>query len=166
MFLPRTLATTVDGIARKVIGRDWNLYAALLSHWPEIVGEDYARVTTPVKISFPLGKPATEKWAQGRREDGILLIRLPQGLAMEFTYLTDQIRQRIASYFGYNAIERIVFDTYYSTETPVRTTASEQPSSPALQAQVKEKTKDIEDDELRTALEALGQAVIKAPKTP
>ncbi len=50
------------------------------SHWPEIVGEDYARVTTPVKISFPHGKPAAEKWANGQREDGILLVRLPQGI--------------------------------------------------------------------------------------
>ncbi len=30
--------------------------------------------------------------------------------------MTDQIRQRIASYFGYNAIGRIVFDPYYGLE--------------------------------------------------
>jgi len=164
MFLPRTLATTVDGIARKVIGRDWNLYAALLSHWPEIVGEDYARVTTPVKISFPHGKTAAEKWANGRREDGILLVRLPQGLVMEFTYIADQIRQRIASYFGYNAIGRIVFDPHYGSESAAPAVPDVDESS--LTSPYQENLKDVENSELRTALEALGHAVMKAPKTP
>lgn len=158
MFHPRTLASVVDNVARKTIGKDWNLYAALLNHWPEIVGDEYARVTTPVKVSFPLGKTNGDKWAQGQRTDGVLHIRLPQGLAMEFTYLTEQIRQRISTCFGYNAIARIVFETFYSpqkTGSPVKTSRQKADREVPLPKEIN----DIDDDELRTALEGLGKAI-------
>lgn len=158
MFLPRTIATTIDGIARKTIGKDWNLYAALLSHWPEIVGEDYARSTTPVKISFPKGKTPDEKWAHGKREDGVLHIRLPQGLTMEFTFKTDQIRQRISDYFGYNAIARIVFEPFYG-EAKTSAAKTTPPTADEI-ATLREQTNAIENNELRDALEAFGVATL------
>src|ERR1700733_1341367 len=116
MFMPRTVAIAVDQIARQTLGKDWNIYAALLSHWGEIVGHEYARVTTPVKITFPLHRASS-----GRRENGTLCIRLPQGLAMEFSFKTTQIKQRITDYFGYEAIEKILFETQYSVEKPCET---------------------------------------------
>ncbi len=139
------------------------MYAALLSHWPEIVGEDYAQSTTPVKISFPKGKPSDEKWVHGRREDGVLHIRLPQGLTMEFTFRTDQIRQRIASYFGYNAIARIVFEPFYGDATAP--TVALPTATPEQLEVLKEQIKNIENNELRDALEAFG-AVMVAKKNP
>ncbi len=165
MSIPRTIATAVDGIARKVIGRDWNLYGALLGHWGEIVGEEYAQVTTPVKISFPHGKPAEEKWAQGQREDGILTIKLPQGLVMEFTYRSDQVRQRIAAFFGYNAIDRIVFQPFYGSGKTTFQEPKNEPA-PAQLSELQESLKDLENSDLRNALEGLGQSVLRAPKTP
>lgn len=159
MLLPRTIATAIDGIARQAVGKDWNLYAALLSHWPEIVGQDYARNTTPVKISFPKGKQDAEKWAQGRREGGILHIRLPQGMVMEFTFHSEQIRQRIAAFFGYDAIARIAFEPYYGENKPPP--APLPPLAPAQVAALKEATKPIENDALRAALEAFGESVLQ-----
>ena len=103
MFIPRALSKIVDKVARQSVGKDWNLYAALLDHWPEIVGTAYARVTTPVKISFPY-QPN-----EARQRGGNLCVRLPKGLAMEFTYKTEQIRQRINGYFGYDAVGKITF---------------------------------------------------------
>jgi hypothetical protein len=159
MSLPRTIATAIDGIARQAIGKDWNLYAALLSHWPEIVGQDYARNTTPVKISFPKGKQGSEKWTQGRREGGTLHVHLPQGLVMEFTFHSEQIRQRIAAYFGYDAIGRIVPEPYYGSGKPLEPPPA--PADPAKMKSMREAAKSIEDDDLRGALEALGESVLK-----
>jgi hypothetical protein len=50
MYRPRSIADAVDKVARQSAGKDWGLYANLLGHWAEIVGPDYAKVTTPVKI--------------------------------------------------------------------------------------------------------------------
>ena len=158
MLLPRTIATVVDNVARSTIGKDWSLYAALLSHWTEIVGPDYAEVTTPVKISFPKGKPSEEKWAQHARTDGVLHVRLPQGLTMEFTARSEQIRSRIAAYFGYPAIERIMFEPYYhQASEPPRT---KDPADPQLLSSMKEQAQGVENDDLRQALEKLGEALL------
>ncbi|MDD5585746.1 MAG: DciA family protein [Alphaproteobacteria bacterium] len=157
MLLPRSIAATVDNVARQAIGKDWGLYAALLNHWREIVGEEYAQVTTPVKISFPQGKTAGEKLAQGQRKDGVLHIRLPQGLTMEFSFRTDQIRQRIAAFFGYEVISRIVFETYYG---PASIAKEASPAAvPDQTVRLTEATKDIENNDLRAALEEFGAAV-------
>lgn len=158
MSKPRSIATTIDDIARKTIGKDWNLYSALLNHWREIVGQEYADVTSPVKVSFPKGKAEGNKWVQGHRTDGVLHIRLPQGLTMEFTCLTEQIRQRITASFGYEAITRIVFEPYYGAP-PNR---PDQPATePIRQVELPQEINDIGDPDLRAALEGLGKTICK-----
>jgi hypothetical protein len=153
MFLPRTLSASVDKIAREALGKDWALYAALLDHWPEIVGSEYARATTPVKITFP------PRQREAQRGGGTLVIRLPKGLAMEFTFKIGQIRERISGYFGYEAISKIVFESVYGAPDEAEIPVVE-PDPQAL-AELHEAAKDIEDEELRGALEAFGGAVLR-----
>jgi hypothetical protein len=151
MYKPRTLAQAVDKVARQSAGKDWGLYAGLLDHWAEIVGLDYARVTTPVKIAFPY--QPNEK----QRKNGVLTIRLPKGLAMEFSFKSDLIRQRINAYIGYEALSRIALDAAALPLPPAKTTKLPDPA--ALQA-FKDQTAIIDNDELREALEKFGAAML------
>lgn len=162
MSLPRTLSTTLDHIARKAVGKDWSLYAALLDHWPEIVGQDYAKKAAPVKISFPKGKKADEKWAS-RRTDGTLIIRLPQGLAMEFGFLSETLKSRINGFFGYPAIGRIALETYYPT-APQPFIEPPQPLSAEKKENIARQAAGIENEELREVLQQLGESVIRKPE--
>jgi hypothetical protein len=152
MFLPRALANIVDKVARQTVGKDWNLYAALLDHWQEIVGVEYAQVTAPVKMTFP------HQPNERRPCNGTLTVRLPKGLAMEFTFKTEQVRQRINGYFGYDAVAKITFQPVFG--------AGPAPAPPARLADptaledIRNTAKDIEDDDLRGALEAFGAAVL------
>jgi len=152
MFMPRALANTIDQIARRTAGKDWNLYAGLLEHWQEIVGIDYARVTTPVKLTFP------HQPNERQRRDGNLCVRLPKGLAMEFSFQTETIRQRINNYFGYDAIGRITFDPVYETPAPPRV---ESTPDPEALAHIHETAQSVEDDDLRQALESFGGAILR-----
>ena len=150
MFMPRHLTQSVDKIARQALGKDWGLYAALLEHWAEIVGADYARVTTPAKIAFP------HQPNEARRKNGTLTIRLPKGLAMEFTYKTEQIRQRINSYFGYDAVGKIAF----APESILPTKrAKPRAADAATVDRIKNDVKTVENSELRDVLQAFGEAI-------
>jgi hypothetical protein len=160
MFFPRSIAVAIDDIGRKTFGRDWQLYSTLLTHWRDIVGDDYARVTSPVKVSFPKGKAPGDTWANGRRTDGVLHIRLPQGLTMEFTFQSDRIRQRISTCFGYDAIARIVFEPYYGQPADK---CQPDPIATDRNVSLPNEINDIQDDELRAALEGLGKVVIAQP---
>ena len=160
MLMPRALAPIVDQIARQSVGKDWGLYAALLERWPEIVGQDYARDTTPVKMTFP------HQPNEVRRRGGTLYVRLPKGLAMEFTFRAEQIRQRINGYFGYDVIARVAFDPVHGT--PPKAKPAAPTTDPATLAALREQTEGIEDKELSAALEGLGAFIWSknSPKNP
>jgi hypothetical protein len=150
MFMPRPIASLVDHIARLTIGKEWTTYAGLLEHWPEIVGEEYARLTTPVKIAFP------HQPTEPRRRNGILTIRLPKGLTMEFTFKTPQIKQRVNLYFGYAAIGKIAFDP---VSHGVQKPASIPPMSGASAPEIQKVVEIIDNRDLRQALQGFGEAI-------
>jgi hypothetical protein len=151
VYKPRTLADAVDKVARQSAGKEWGLYANLLDHWAEIVGTEFACVTTPVKITFPY-QPS-----EAQRKNGVLTVRLPKGLAMEFSFKADLIRQRVNSYFGYEAFARLALDASFVPPPPVR---SEKQTDPIALNAMKEKASVIENGELRESLEKFGEAML------
>ncbi|MDX9689066.1 MAG: DUF721 domain-containing protein [Proteobacteria bacterium] len=162
MKLPRPLASSIDSVARTAVGKEWALYATLIEHWSEIVGADYAQKTKPVKISFPKGKKAGENWARHKQTGGTLLIRLPHGLRMEFSFLIPQMLQRINAFFGYPAIATLQFDSYYEkASVPPPPPAQEKTLTDREKSLLKEQLKDIDNNELREALERLGESVLR-----
>src|ERR1700761_7588914 len=154
-YRPRTLADAVDKVARQSAGKDWGLYASLLGHWAEIVGAEYARVSTPVKIAFPY-QPN-----EARRKNGVLTVRLPKGLAMEFSFKAELIRQKVNAFFGYEAFARITLD---AAAMPVPVAKNAKKADPAAVAAIKEKAAGVEDQELREALERFGEAMLNGQK--
>ena len=155
--MPRQLSHLVKQVARQSVGKDWELYAALLDHWQEIVGDDYARVTTPVKVLFP------HQPNEARRRNGTLTVRLPKGLAMEFTYKAEQIRQRINAYFGYDAIAKIAFDPVFGIGG--RKKAKTAPD-PVEAAKIAEQAESMDSADLKAALQSFGQALVNSDRDP
>lgn len=164
MKLPRSISSSVDLVARAAVGKDWSLYATLIEHWGEIVGQEYAKSTEPAKINFPKGKKAGQSWGGRDQSGGTLTIKLPQGLTMEFGFLTDQIRERINRFFGYEAIDKIQFAPYYAEKEPEAAPAPQKELSTAEIDNLQDSLKDIENKELREALESLGESVLKEHK--
>jgi hypothetical protein len=146
----RLLADAVEKVARQSAGKDWGLYAGLLDHWAEIVGPDYARVTTPVKISFPY-QPN-----EARRKNGTLVVKLPKGLAMEFSFKADLVRQRVNAYLGYEAFARLTLDP---ASMPLPRPKRAKKADPAVAEAIKQQVSGIENEELRQALEGFGEAM-------
>jgi hypothetical protein len=153
-YRPRSLGDAVDKVARQSAGKDWGLYANLLGHWTEIVGPDYARVTTPVKIAFPY-QPN-----EARRKNGVLTVRLPKGLAMEFSFKSDLIRQRINTYIGYEAFIRLALE---NSDLPPPVVKPVKKVDPAAIQAVREQAAIVENNELREVLEKFGEAMLARP---
>lgn len=83
---------------------------------------------------------------------------------MAFGFLSETIKTRINGFFGYEAISRIVLEPYYPTERPSQP-LSEPLLSDSDKERLSQKTKDIENKELRDSLQQLGESVIrKAPR--
>ena len=72
---------------------------SIVSRWSEIVGERYAKVSSPESIKFPAGKKA----------GGVLTLLVEGAHAPLIQHLTPMIVERVNRFFGYAAINRIVF---------------------------------------------------------
>ena len=69
----------------------------LLTHWADIVGDDIARTTRPVKVGYT------------REGLGATLTILAQGASAPMVEMQkDRIRSRVNACYGYNAISRVL----------------------------------------------------------
>lgn len=133
----------------------------LLTHWAEIVGEDLARMTRPVKVGYAReGFGATLTLLTRAAEAPMVQMQLPQ------------IKERVNACYGYNAISRISLTQTAPTgfaEGQAQFAPAPQPApkapDPAILAQASTTASGVQDESLRSALEALAQNVLSRPKT-
>ncbi len=120
--------------------------AELISFWPEIVGEAYARATAPERIRWPRdGGAAT------------LFVRCDPALALQFSYETDQVRERLNRYFGYPAVAGIRIVQRMVKQPPAATgrEAAERELPPGMERRVA-----AVEGPLGDSLRALGRSVL------
>lgn len=133
----------------------------LLTQWGEIVGEDVAAIARPVKVGY------------GRGGLGATLTVLTTGAQAPMLEMRkEQLRERVNSVYGYNAIARIVLTQTAPTgfaegqASFVHRTAPKAPRAPdpAQSAAAARIAAPVADDGLRAALEALARNVLSNPK--
>lgn len=134
----------------------------LLTHWAEIAGEDLARIAQPVRVGY------------GKEGFGATLTLLVQGAAAPLVQLQiPRLQDRVNACYGYNAISRIRLTQTSATgfaegQSPFATApkAPAAPPDPAIVQSARALSRDIGDESLRAALEALGEKVLsRARKT-
>ncbi len=124
----------------------------LLTHWPEVVGEEIARLSRPVKVGYAKGG------------FGATLTLLVEGAAAPIVDMSrEKIREKVNACYGYNAISRVVLTQTAATgfaegqavfvAKPKATPAP----SPEIRAEARAAAEGCADDSLRSALEALTQ---------
>ncbi len=127
----------------------------LLTHWSEIVGEDLARITRPVKIAYARdGMGATLTLLASGAQAPMVQMQLPR------------IREKVNACYGYNAVSRInVTQTAPSGFADPSTVApAPAPPDPEVTRQATETTSGVQDPGLRSALEALCQNILSRPQ--
>lgn len=127
----------------------------LLTHWAEIVGEDLAAQTRPVKVGY------------GREGMGASLTILVQGAAAPLIEMQkEKLRAAVNAVYGYAAISRVILTQTASTGfaegqaafAPAPRAAPPAPPPPIL-ARAAAEAAPIKDAGLRRALETLAQNV-------
>jgi hypothetical protein len=128
----------------------------LLTHWAEIAGDDLARVTEPVEVSYGRGFGAT------------LTLLVPGAHAPMIEMQKERLREKVNACYGYNAISRIrITQTARSGfAEPQAAFAHKTPAPSPEVAEAAHRTVDgVADDTLRAALEALGRNVLSTHRT-
>jgi hypothetical protein len=140
----------VGGLAFRRFGF---IQASVVSRWSEIVGERYAKVSSPESIRFPAGK----------KSSGVLNIVVQGAHAPLMQHLAPVIVERVNRFFGYHAVAKLAFRQGAPLE------AGREPKRPQLRAvpkQLGEGLREIADPELRACLEALAARIEASDGAP
>ena len=134
----------------------------LLTHWPEIVGEDMAAMARPVDVKY------------GRQGFGATLTVLTTGaMAPMVEMQKEQLRQKVNGVYGYNAIARIRvtqtapigFAEGQADFTYGQKAKPKPQPTPEIRAEASSLAAGVGDDSLRHALERLSQNVLTKMNT-
>jgi hypothetical protein len=97
-LFPRSLSEVMVATTEPLFKDKQQVTLRLMRDWARIMGDEMARHIQPRKLIF-LGESMA---------DGTLHLDVAPALAPEMPYRTEEIRERIACYFGFNAVARIV----------------------------------------------------------
>ncbi|MCY3727008.1 MAG: DciA family protein [Paracoccaceae bacterium] len=128
----------------------------ILSSWNEIVGESLAAICRPLEVNHRY------QFSKGSK----LIVETPRGYAQQVEMQKDQIIERVNIAYGFGAIRRLEikhtsYDAFHNSKSGQRKTRKPVSECESESWQI---VKDIEEDELRTALLELGKNVLAQDK--
>ena len=150
---PRAAGELVGDIGGQSFRRFGFVQHSIVSRWAEIVGQRYAKVSCPESIKFPPGKKA----------GGVLTLLVDGAHAPLIQHLTPMIVERVNRFFGYAAINRIVFR---QGKPPAPTPKPERPQLRPVPKELGEGLREIADPELRHCLESLAAQIAASSGPP
>ncbi len=140
----------IGGVAFRRFGF---VQSSIVSRWNEIVGERYARVSSPESIRFPYGK----------REAGTLSIIVTGAHAPMMQHAAPAITERVNRFFGYEAVVKISIRQGEIARAEPRIKRLEPVSVPT---DLGDSLRTVGDPELRAVLESLARSVAAANPLP
>ena len=157
-FTGHPVGKFVGKLTQKAFEKHGFSAATLLTDWRTIVGNDLATYTAPERLKWPRGVEAYgDVAADGTGRPGAtLILRVDSVRALDVSYKSRQVIERINAYFGYKAVSELRF-----IQAPV---AELQPSPvmrPPRPAHPTAKVQAVDDPGLRDALAKL-EATIAA----
>jgi hypothetical protein len=152
----RSVADMLPDVGRAAFRRFGFVQSSVVSRWPEIVGERYARVSVPESIRFP----------QGRRADGVLTLLVDGAHGTMLQHVAPTIIERVNRFFGYPAVARIAIKQGACATPAEPAPRAVPPSLKSVPIDLGGGLRTIADPELRTCLESLASALAATSGTP
>lgn len=150
---PRAVAELLPAVGGAAFRRFGFVQSAIVSRWPEIVGERYAAASSPESIRFPMGKKA----------DGVLTLVVRGAFAPMMQHIHPEIVGRVNRFFGYSAVARVVIR---QGEVAKPAAKRLQPATKVVPVELGASLKTIADPELKAVLESLAAGIASTSGLP
>ena len=152
---PRPLSEFLGATLGGVLTEQGFASTEIIARWADIVGQEIAAHSEPMKINWPRVKNDTGDDDQS--EPATLVLRVEGPMALEIQHLSAVILERVNRFFGWQAIGRIALrQAPLHRQSPKKMPA---PPDPAVTARLAETMPEVEDEALRQALERLGASI-------
>ena len=153
---PRSISELVPNVGRKAFRRFGFTESAVVARWPEIVGSELSGCTSPDQIRFP----------QGRRSGGTLCLSVLPAQALRVQHSEPDILDRVNRYFGYGAVARLSIRQAALDPPPAEEKRRQAATADDVDVGARSDLKGIEDEGLRTTLEALAAEIGRTSGPP
>lgn len=150
----RAVADLLPDIGAAAFRRFGFVQSSIVSRWAEIVGERYARVSSPESIRFP----------HGQRAEGVLTLAVEGAHGPMMQHIAPEIIERVNRFFGYPAVAKVAFRQGEVRRAPRRAAAPAEPAP--VPAELGDSLRSITDPELKAVLEALAVGVAQPVPLP
>jgi len=149
-IFPKSLSKSLEGIVKPIYKKRGFAEHRILSEWEAIVGAELGKFSIPQKLVF----------RQGKQDGGTLHIAVASARAIELQHMQATIIARISGYFGYNAVEKLVF---VQTSSPLFRKKRELPASPSPEPSdnLLQIVEQCNDPDLQKALLSLGKFIVR-----
>ncbi|WP_353181111.1 DciA family protein [Bosea sp. (in: a-proteobacteria)] len=150
----KPLAELIDDCIAPALAAQGFAGRAIVSLWPEIVGERLAARSRPLRIDWPKRRPGPGEAAQ----PATMVVRVEGAFALEMQQLGPLVVERVNTHLGWRAVGKLVLK-----QGPVAPPSAPARPAPALEAaaaaRIDDQVSPIADPGLREALARLGRAV-------
>ncbi|PXA98985.1 DUF721 domain-containing protein [Nostoc sp. 3335mG] len=142
----RPVSELLPDVGRAAFRKFGFVQHAVVSRWAEIVGDRYARVSSPESIRFP----------KGERSEGVLHLVVTGAYAPMMQHIAPEIVDRVNRFFGYTAVGKLQIR---HGEVRRRAVTQPLPELKPVPEELGESLRGIADPELKAVLEALASGV-------
>ena len=133
----RSFKNTLPKNVKKIIGKRGHIYSETLDNWRYIVGDEL------FKVCFPKSFKNSNRFSSS-----YLSIMVKRGHEVDLEYSKKLILDKLNSYLGYNAVEKLKFISFEGEELKLK----EKINKGATNNEYKEKISKIKNDKVKKSL--------------
>ena len=133
----RSFKSTLPKNVKKIIGKKGHIYSETLDNWRYIVGDDLFKVCFPKSFK-----------TSNRLSSSYLSIMVKRGHEVDLEYSKKIILDKLNSYLGYNAVEKLKFISFEDDDLKLK----EKVTKDATNNKYKEKISKIKNDKVKKSL--------------
>ncbi len=127
----------------------------IVTRWRDIVGPLLGGRSVPERLHFP----------RGSRKGGTLTVRVDSAFALEFQHLTPQVLDRVNTYYGYGAVEKLAIRQGPIPRPPGSKPRKQAKLTSEMKTDLEETLAEMKPGPTRDSLNRLGQRLLgNAPK--
>ncbi|WP_280141078.1 DUF721 domain-containing protein [Aureimonas phyllosphaerae] len=151
----RPIGDLVSQLVEPVVARKAGMSLDLIGAWPEIVGPRLEEGCRPEKLVWPKG------YGDETTQPATLVIACEGAFALRLQHEVETILSRVNDYFGYRAVDKIKIVQRAVRQVRPNRKPPVGPLTASHRDTIREATARIESDNLRRALERLGESVLR-----
>lgn len=155
----KPVSLSVPAILGKTFERKYIALGRIVTHWKEIVGNDFADITQPAKIHYTKPKAAGngKKYTPG---SATLDIAATSAVCATLVYQKDVILQRINNVFGDKWVTDIRF-LHHELKRPSKTLRKTKSLTEDEKKYLSQVLEQVDDPDIKERLARLGEALLQ-----